>query len=537
MNCQYCGKKIGILENWRYGRFCSKEHQEEFREEANRLAASVLGSRLGSTGNASEQVAEALSLSPRPEQTVAGEPVAPPDPPQMEVVDQVQPVPVRWKAREAAPPPAASERDQKCLRILASIDRPAPPVLEKDSRRKLVMEDSPYRFGELTAKGTRGILVPPSGAVQRRPRLLFHDALFPLDAKDTSGMSPEFDCAWQGEASWSPEDAETVALDYGDYLGDYTPEEPWQEWDWDALLEEAKYAQAAAQQRERHRNETRSQKTGQQPAGRPASEPRMPGLPAMAASSTHPSHQPATRSPGGLRPVMPDLSFAPAGPQTSQAGPARRVPLQGGPGKPSAGASTSHSMGASGAAFPAMPSYPGRMALRPVSPGSGERTGANSHRELPVGHSGMAVSADLTPMEWVELAPPLFLALCKIDDPAPMGMHKALRTPEIEHLTPVSEASFGSGGTAIRAATAEMPGIAGELLRVELPVPLAPSVAELKIAVAVPFAAAVACAIPVRRLTVRRFVLPVRPAGARVVLNLRSVPPLERPVPAYRLAV
>ncbi len=537
MNCQYCGKKIGILENWRYGRFCSKEHQEEFREEANRLAASVLGGRLGSSSNAPAQVAEALNLSSRPAQTVAGDAVAPPEPPQMEAVEQVQPAPVRWKARVVAPPPAASERDQKSLRILASIDRPAPPVLEKDSRRKLVVEDSPYRFGELTAKGTRSVLVPPSGAVQRRPKLLFHDALFPLDARDTSGTSPEFECIWQGDASWSPEDTGTVALDYGDYLGEYTPEAPWQDWNWDALLEEAKYAQALAAEREKHRNQTRSQRPEQGPQGRPGSEPRMPEFPARATTSTYPpARQQAPQPAGGLRPVMPGLNSAPAGQSHTQASPALRVPLQGGVGRPSAGATLSYAGGTGTATLPAMPSYPGRMALRPVSSGSGGKPGASSYQGLAVGHAGMAVSGDSTPMEWVELAPPLFLALCKIDDPAPMGPHKALRTPEIEHLTPVSEASFTSGDNAIRTATAEMPGIACELLMVALRAPIAPSDAELKIAIAQPFPAAVVCEIPVRRPSARLFALPVRRAGARVVLNLRPVPLLERPLPACRLA-
>lgn len=148
----------------------------------------------------------------------------------------------------------------------------------------------------------------------------------------------------------------------------------------------------------------------------------------------------------------------------------------------------------------------------------------------------MALSGDSTPMEWVELAPPLFLALCKIDDPAPMGPVAAFRTPDFEQLTAASEASFTSGGAVTRAAAAEMPGIAGELLKIDLPAPIAPGDAELKTAVAEPFPAAAICEIPVRRPAARPFALPARPAGARIVLSLRPVPLMERPLPAYRLA-
>lgn len=454
----------------------------------------------------------------------------------MEAVDQVQPAPVRWKAREAVQLPAASERDQKSLRILASIDRPAPPVLEKDSRRKLVLEDAPFRFGELAAKGTRSVLVPPSGAVQRRPKMLFHDALFPLDTKDTSGTSPEFECIWQGGASWSPEDTDKVALDFGDFPVDQEVEAPWQDWDWDGLLEEAKYAQAMAEEREKRRGEIRSQKSEQRPASRPGSEPRMPGFPGRSDSPSLTARQTAALSPGGLRPVMPDLSFAPAGPRPANAGPAPGSRRQGGPGRPPAGVTPPHAGGAGGFALPVMPSYPGRMALRPVSPGSGGRPGASSSPWPAGGHKGMALSGDSTPMEWVELAPPLFLALCKIDDPAPMGPVAAFRTPDFEQLTAASEASFTSGGAVTRAAAAEMPGIAGELLKIDLPAPIAPGDAELKTAVAEPFPAAAICEIPVRRPAARPFALPARPAGARIVLSLRPVPLMERPLPAYRLA-
>ena len=535
MNCQYCGKKIGILENWRYGRFCSKEHQDEFREEASRLAASVLGGRIGSSGDAPAQMAEALSLSSKPAKSAAGEPVEPPDPPQMEPVTQDLPAQVKWKARKADPPPR-SERDQKSLKILASIDRPAPPLLEKDSRRKLVIEDSPYRFGQVTVNGTRSVLVPPSGAVQRRPKLMFYDALFPLDSKDTNGAATTFECMWQGDAAWSPEDADKVALDYGGFPGVYAPEAPWAEWDWDGLLEEAQYTQAITEEREKRRNALRVQKSEHRTPSQPGSEPRMPEFPARTAPSGHAMHHSTPQSVGGLRQALPELNLAPAGSRPHQSGPVPRVPLQGGPGRPSAGVVPSLSGGTSGVALPAMPSYPGRMVLRPVMPGSGARPDALSHQGHPAGYGGMAATGDSNPMEWVELAPPLFLALCKIEDPEPMAIQSALRTPAFAPLTPESEALFTSNGAVTWATTAGMPGIFVDQLTVELPAPMKPAVPERKSAVVEPFPAASVCEIPVRPRVERLFALPARPAGARVALMLRRVPMMERPLPARRLA-
>jgi hypothetical protein len=160
MNCQYCGKKIGILENWRYGRFCSKEHQEEFREEATQLGASVLNSRLGTPSSTQSHGGDNLSLFAQPAKGADGEAMGPPDPPMMQVIGQDQPAAVRSKPPEPPNTPAVQtgERDQRCLKILASLDR-VPPSLEKDSRRRLVLDDSPFRFGAIVARGTRRVLV------------------------------------------------------------------------------------------------------------------------------------------------------------------------------------------------------------------------------------------------------------------------------------------------------------------------------------------------------------------------------------------
>ena len=144
MNCQYCGKKIGIIENWRYGRFCSKEHQDEFREEASRLAASVLGARPAGGERTQQERAQAVSGYSAP-RGVAGETLPEPDPPPMEAVEQNGATALQWtpkpvQANAEGRDRASAERHLRSLRILAANDRTPPPVLEKDRRRKMSIE-------------------------------------------------------------------------------------------------------------------------------------------------------------------------------------------------------------------------------------------------------------------------------------------------------------------------------------------------------------------------------------------------------------
>jgi hypothetical protein len=443
MNCQYCGKKIGILENWRYGRFCSKEHQDEFREEAGRLATSVLQHRMdrpqqgaGQESGAARLFATANSGDPNPAEEV--------DPPEMGTVDQFKPLLAKWKPAPQTAARPAGERDLRLFKILASANR-MPPVLEKDSRRKLPLPDAPYRFGEVTARGARSVLVPPSGAVQRRPKLMLFDALFPLDWKETNPPLPEFGAYWQGEAAWNPDGMELVAMDYGDFPGPYAPEAgdaPWDGWDWDTLFEEAKVAQAATEEREKRRNEVRSQKDRQ-----PQTQPAMPqGAPAPAApaGTGRPAGRPAGAyampGPGVSLPAMPVPGFGNVSRAVPPGAAHHGMPQGRAPGHAPNSAGTSQP-GAGSAIFPAMPAYPGRMVLRPVGSGGAP---AASPRQPAVPGSPMAHTApgSSVPMEWVELAPPLFLALCKIDDPEPAKIPVHARQPESAPLAEESEAAF-----------------------------------------------------------------------------------------------
>jgi hypothetical protein len=515
MNCQYCGKKIGILENWRYGRFCSKEHQEEFREEANQLGASVLNSRLGRPSSTQSPGGDSLSLFAQPAPGADGERVETPDPPMMEVVKQDQPAAVRLKPPEppAIAPVQTGDRDLRCLKILASLDR-VPPSLEKDSRRRLALDDSPFRFGTMLVKGSRRVLVPPSGAVQKRPKLMLTGDLLPLRYDETGGPMPEFAPAWQSETAWGDGGgAAPVAMDFGQHLEDYTIEQPWEEWDWDALLEEAKYFQVLGEKREKQRDEMRTHKAQEKSAGPSSQEPGRPGYPAM----------PSRPSPGRAPASIPASSLAPAGlagsPSPQKPRPAGQPALA-----PSAG-------GPGGMFLPALPAYPGLSMLRAGAPGSAG-TAFDGSRARPTappqaGRGGPA-QGDHGHVEWVELAPPLFLALCKIDDPAVVRANAEPANPPCLTVEVVAEPFAPAGDPAIAVAVAHMPLGPQRLHAVEVAPPLAPEPLSLA-APAVSFPALAARSIPNRRPEKPRLALPPPSAHQRIVLDLRPLPPIKRP--------
>lgn len=521
MNCQYCGKKIGILENWRYGRFCSKEHQTEFQEESGRLTASAL-SHARVDGAAANEAGQIVTLQSGSRPATHGEPTPPPDPPLMETVAQAQPTAVRCAPPEPGPaPPPAGERDQRCLKLLASIDR-MPPVLEKDSRRRLVLEDAPYRFGTVVAKGERRILVPPSGAVQRRPKLVLAETLLPLRYDETGGPMPEFEPAWQSEAAWGSGESLPSAMEFGGYLEDYTPDQPWQDWDWDALLEEAKYFQTLTEQREKQRDQLRSHKAQERESERPAS-PHAPasGHPSM------PGRASASRTPTPISAPAPNL--APAGPSGL---PGTRS------GRPAAPSQTaSHTSGPGGILVPSMPSYSGMTVLRPVPSGSPQVGGA--HRSVRLSTSSHVAAGGPARMEsggieWVELAPPPFMALCKIDDPAPVCLDWRAAGPPIHPLDSAAPPVAPRNGTAGRAVCFVQQG-ALQFDPESTPPPIAPRVLTMDV-LAGSLPAAPFLSIPLRLFKRPPLALPPRPARRPIALDLRPLPTIERPHLISRIA-
>lgn len=512
MNCQYCGKKIGILENWRYGRFCSKEHQTEFQEESSRLATSVLVSEHES-GPSLNRADEILAIAGQPRAGGPAESLPPPDPPIMGTVEQSQPSAVRCAPPAPPPtPPPASERDQKLLRLLAAADR-VPPVLEKDSRRRLVIGDAPFRFGTVMARGTRRVLIPPSGAVQRRPKLRLIETLLPLRYDETGGPLPEFEPAWQDGAVWGADEQSSLSMDFGPYIQEYTLEQPWQDWDWDALLEEAKYFQELAEQREKQRGELRSQKAqAKAPESAPAPRPQNPSYPAMP-GQTWPGRAPSRHPASAPVPAFTGLTNQ-TGPMTPRPAPQFSAPHAAGPG---------------GILVSSMPSYPGTTGLRPVPAGVPPAMGQPRKPGLNMPLHGVQRSpaqSDGGHMEWVELAPPPFMALCRIDDPAPVRGNRRPAIPPSPPQRSTQPAFFPHHAIEQRAASGLTLGELGFDPEAILP-PVSPKSFAMEIP-ASPRPAGSSLCLPHRPSSVTKLALP-QPARSGIVLDLRPIPAIERP--------
>jgi hypothetical protein len=340
------------------------------------------------------------------------------------------------------------------------------------------------------------------------------EALFPLRYDETGGPMPEFSPAWQSETTWGDGGgAATVAMDFGEHIGDYTIEQPWQEWDWDALLEEAKYFQALGEKREKQRDEMRSYKAQEKAAGPSGQEPGRPGHPAM----------PGRPSLGRVPAAMPASSLTSAG----LAGP----PSPQKPRPAGHSALTPHAGGPGGMFLPGLPAYPGLSMLRAGAPGSAGTAfdGSRSRPTAPpqAGRGGPA-QGDHGHVEWVELAPPLFMALCKIDDPEVMRAIGEPAKPPCLTVPFVAEPIAPAGDPALAVAVAHMTLGPKRLHAVEVAPPIAPE--QLRLAApAVPLPAAASRSIPTRRPEKLRLALPPASAHQRIVLDLRPLPAIRRP--------
>jgi hypothetical protein len=413
-------------------------------------------------------------------------------------------------------------------------------VLEKDRRRRLSIKDDPYRFGEVVAPGARSVLVPPSGAVQKRPKLQFCESLLPLNVEqEAQAALPEFECMWDGAGAWTVEAAEPGELEFGDYLEDYSPEQPWEQWDWDALLEEAKYAQSMNEERDRRLNRLRSQQPAEAPQsqpGRAAAGPRQQGGPAMPA---YPGRTSGAQQAGPGQRSMPALNLAPGGMGGRGGGrPAMPVGRTGAPG-PQPGPSQQEGGAMSGwMAAPAMPSYPGRMTPRPaggpvsgqMGPGGAVAAGRGTRvRVAPV------MVGEPAAMEWVELAPPLFLALCKIDEPLPVTMPRQSKPVEGVPVDAVHESGEAKPGFAGAIAPVRMAGICEKLQPPPMPRQVAPSAFELKQTRLEAVREEHAPMLPEYLVAAGRFRMPPTPARDRRTLNLRPIARTARPDPGMGL--
>lgn len=105
MKCRFCGAKIGILERWRFGDFCSKEHKDDFADDLVKL---------------NEQIVQDLRRIPTLYKSGAGaaaaagepQPVEQPDPPEAIFLLEADPDPVVEQEQPKLPDDASGQRSK-----------------------------------------------------------------------------------------------------------------------------------------------------------------------------------------------------------------------------------------------------------------------------------------------------------------------------------------------------------------------------------------------------------------------------------------
>lgn len=67
MNCKVCGTRLGILERWRYGDFCSEDHREIFALDLVELDKKLVSDTAAETGLKNEAIAASKASGRKPE--------------------------------------------------------------------------------------------------------------------------------------------------------------------------------------------------------------------------------------------------------------------------------------------------------------------------------------------------------------------------------------------------------------------------------------------------------------------------------------
>ncbi len=445
MTCRYCGAKLGLVERWRYGDFCSKEHKEEFATENQRLAEERLKSlrrpgdvlsigRIVETepeDSAAELKAEKVESTPAAtaisESGNEGEIETTPELQEFVEQHKVQPLAAAPAPPPPEPPPSRTQRrDWKYLAKVADFEALPVSVAGASSKN--------FRTMELPAKVASGIfMMPPMRrafipepfevAVRARPAQMPRAELQQPEAyreqrwasaPDPIGLAPK---TWVDESGrrwvFSAPAATQVAVYPGisRVLEHYPLAEPWADWP----LEEwgrGKWSPSAAKRAA---------------AAKESLAPIAPISPApIAVKSARPAGPPATAGPSG-----------PAGP---------------------VGVGNAHT-----ADQPARPQSrlrqpeetAGQTAVSPAAPGS-------PGGSLEAGRRGGA-------SKWQPLVPPIFRALVDIaHDMEPVPLPSGMWVWEVEPLRfgsrPVPEKPEDRGCPRIRQTLRS-----GRLVRVNAP--------------------------------------------------------------------
>ncbi len=375
MTCRHCGVRIGILERWRYGEFCSREHRDEFNLENEKLTEEILREmrRPLASPEPVPIAKKAVAGAVEPEPPVEAEE---PDPPMAPELPQTEASALRAAPLVRAEDPPKAKPGWKEFASLANLDRPAASSVKPVTpahRLLWVEEPETPPAGSYARVRKRSLGLPFTQYRRRRPGLPLFDRLLSIDPppEAPSGFVQSEHEIWEGwpadvDAGWdtAPEAAVATAPGIGVILEDYPLTAPWDRWERWPVAAPAPLP---------------STFPNRQP-NPPAPPPRLSGSPATPSmrSGTGPGpgampSRPA-QGPGGARPASPPPGLA--------------------PGPFSVGAPVS------GGVFAAGPSLPG-LSL----PGFSGPAMAGHHGMLRGPGPGVGFSA-----VWREMAPPMFLA-------------------------------------------------------------------------------------------------------------------------------
>ncbi|MGJ5813372.1 hypothetical protein [Paludibaculum fermentans] len=160
MKCRFCGARIGILERWRFGDFCSKDHKDEFAVDLVRL---------------NEQIVKDLRRIPtlyksgtHETEAVAGQPpvVDQADPPEAIFLFEADPDPLveipQPKAAEDNPEKKTKAKQWRIFSQMADIEGLPPSALaaskEKEDGDKFLW----VQLGDEPQQGPQGVLLATS---------------------------------------------------------------------------------------------------------------------------------------------------------------------------------------------------------------------------------------------------------------------------------------------------------------------------------------------------------------------------------------
>lgn len=242
MNCRHCGARIGILERWRYGDFCSREHKEEFVLENARLTEEILLD-LRRPAHSSAPLSLRLTAHQQdveePPSPELAEPAPEPDPVMAGSVSQREPEPIR-------PAPATSLEEAprvkpgwKEFASLASLDRttggPVKPAIPPH-RVLWIDEPAPPPSAGYVRVLRHPLGLPHTQYRRRRPSLRLLEILLSLDpVQETTPPAATEPVIWGGweadsENGWAvPGDVATPYI--GQVLDVYPLVAPWDRWE------------------------------------------------------------------------------------------------------------------------------------------------------------------------------------------------------------------------------------------------------------------------------------------------------------------